>query len=138
MSVVGAHVAHTTATLAMGGEYSQARLSALSSQRMLQRTRYHVPLLHLVVLLWNPSIKGKTHELIRTPFLFPKTVLVFSLLMVPLCIYSVCVCVCVCVPLFWCRHTLSVILLTLHTLTSVCNALYKWWVLTVLVYSLSA
>ena len=40
MSVVGAHVAHTTATLAMGGEYSQARLSALSSQRMLQRTRY--------------------------------------------------------------------------------------------------
>ena len=97
MSVVGAHVAHTTATLAMGGEYSQARLSALSSQRMLQRTRYHVPLLHLVVLLWNPSIKGKTHELIRTPFLFPKTVLVFSLLMVPLCIYSVCVCVCVCV-----------------------------------------
>ena len=77
MSVVGAHVAHTTATLAMGGEYSQARLSALSSQRMLQRTRYHVPLLHLVVLLWNPSIKGKTPELIRTPFLFPKTVLVF-------------------------------------------------------------
>jgi hypothetical protein len=92
MSVVGAHVAHTTATLAMGGEYSQARLSALSSQRMLQRTRYHVPLLHLVVLLWNPSIKGKTPELIRTPFLFPKTVLVFFLLMVPLCIYSVCVC----------------------------------------------
>ena len=40
MSVVGAHVAHTTATLAMGGEYSQARLSALSSQRMLQRNRY--------------------------------------------------------------------------------------------------
>ena len=40
MSVVGAHVAHTAATLAMGGEYSQARLSALSSQRMLQRNRY--------------------------------------------------------------------------------------------------
>ena len=39
MSVVGAHVAHTTATLAMGGEYSQARLNALSSQRMLQKAK---------------------------------------------------------------------------------------------------
>ena len=39
MGVVGTHVAHNTATLAMGGEYSQARLSALSSQRMLQKAR---------------------------------------------------------------------------------------------------
>jgi hypothetical protein len=39
MSVVGAHVAHTTATLAMGGEYSQARLGAISSQRLLQKAR---------------------------------------------------------------------------------------------------
>ena len=39
MSVVGCHVAHTTATLAMGGEYSQARLNALSNQRLLQRVR---------------------------------------------------------------------------------------------------
>lgn len=39
MSVVGAHAAHTTATLAMGGEYSMARLSALSSQRLLQKAR---------------------------------------------------------------------------------------------------
>jgi hypothetical protein len=44
MSVVGAHVAHTTATLAMGGEYSQARLSALSSQRMLQRNSHISPM----------------------------------------------------------------------------------------------
>ena len=39
MGVVGTHVAHNTAALAMGGEYSQARLGALSSQRMLQKAR---------------------------------------------------------------------------------------------------
>jgi hypothetical protein len=39
MSVVGTHVARTTASLAVEGEYSQARLSALSNQRLLQRTR---------------------------------------------------------------------------------------------------
>ena len=52
MSVVGAHVAHTAATLAMGGEYSQARLGALSSQRMLQRTRYDAQVfLHVVCII---------------------------------------------------------------------------------------
>ena len=39
MAVVGTHVAHRTANLAMQGEYTQARISALSNQRLLQRTR---------------------------------------------------------------------------------------------------
>jgi hypothetical protein len=43
MSVVGTHVARTTASLAVEGEYSQARLSALSNQRLLQRTSHVSP-----------------------------------------------------------------------------------------------
>ena len=39
MGVVGTHVAHNTAKLTMDGEYTHARLNAMSSQRLLQRTR---------------------------------------------------------------------------------------------------
>ena len=39
MAVVGTHVAHTTAKLAMEGEYTQARMNALVSQRLMQRQR---------------------------------------------------------------------------------------------------
>ena len=40
MGVVGSHAAHRTAQLAMEGEYTSARLNALTSQRLLQRSRY--------------------------------------------------------------------------------------------------
>ena len=51
ISVVGTHVAHTTAQLAMEGEYSQARLGAISSQRLLQKARW-VPLSSILCILY--------------------------------------------------------------------------------------
>lgn len=39
MAVVGTHAAHTSAKLAMKGEFTHARLNALVSQRLMQRTR---------------------------------------------------------------------------------------------------
>ena len=41
MAVVGTHTAHTTAKLAMEGEFTHARMNALVSQRLMQRTRYN-------------------------------------------------------------------------------------------------
>jgi len=38
--VVGTHVARNTAKLTMEGEYTEARVNAMSQQRLLQRTRY--------------------------------------------------------------------------------------------------
>lgn len=43
MAVVGTHVAHTTAKLAMEGEYTQARMNALVSQRLMQRQSHTTP-----------------------------------------------------------------------------------------------
>jgi hypothetical protein len=40
LAVVGSHAAHTSAKLAMEGEYTEARVNAFSKQRLLQRTRY--------------------------------------------------------------------------------------------------
>ena len=40
MAVVGTHAAHTTAKLAIEGEFTHARMNALVSQRLMQRTRY--------------------------------------------------------------------------------------------------
>ena len=39
LALVGAHVTHTTAQLAMEGEYSEARVKAMANQRLLQRNR---------------------------------------------------------------------------------------------------
>ncbi len=39
MGVVGSHVARNTAKLTMEGEYTGARVNALSNQRLLQRNR---------------------------------------------------------------------------------------------------
>ena len=39
MNVVGTHVAQRTAELAMEGEYTTARLAALTNQRLLARSR---------------------------------------------------------------------------------------------------
>ena len=45
LAVVGTHAAHTSAKLAMEGEYTEARVNAFSRQRLLQRTRYSLALL---------------------------------------------------------------------------------------------
>ena len=42
LAVVGTHAAHTSAKLAIEGEYTEARVNCFSKQRLLQRTRYNV------------------------------------------------------------------------------------------------
>ena len=57
LAVVGTHAAHTSAKLAMEGEYTEARVNAFSNQRLLQRTRYNQPTVHtLLVHAKSPSL----------------------------------------------------------------------------------
>ena len=50
LTVVGSHAAHTSAKLAMEGEYTEARVNAFSKQRLLQRTRYITVTIHIFSL----------------------------------------------------------------------------------------
>ena len=40
LAILGKHIASTTARLAMEGEFTQARVSAIVGQRLIEKNRY--------------------------------------------------------------------------------------------------